>query len=185
MSRVGKKPIEIPKGVEIKQEDDKLKIAGSRGEIIRELHPEIQAIIENGKVVVSLKREYSTAPKKVKALWGLYRALINNAILGVSRGFEKKLEINGVGYKAQLEGEDLSLNIGFSHPVKVKCPEGIKFSIEKNIITVSGLDKDKVGRTAAKIREVRKADPYKAKGIKYEGEKIRRKEGKKAVGAEK
>jgi len=184
MSRVGKKPIKIPQGVEVKQEDGNLIVKGAEGEIVQELHPEIKAVVGNGKVVISLNREYSTAPQKIKALWGLYRNLINNAILGVSQGFEKKLEINGVGYRAQVEGEDLILNVGFSHPVKVKCPEGIKFSVEKNIVTVSGIDKEKVGRVAAKIRKIREADPYKAKGIKYIDEKIRRKEGKKAVGAE-
>ncbi len=184
MSRIGKNPIKIPEKVEVKKERDKLIISGPKGEITRDLHGEIKVEIGDGKIFVSLKREKGKIPKSVKSLWGLYRNLIYNAVLGVSEGFEKKLEINGVGYKAKVEGENLVLNIGFSHPVKMECPEGGEFSVEKNVVIVSGIDKEKVGMIAAKIRDIRKVEPYKGKGIKYVGEKVRRKEGKKAVGTE-
>jgi len=182
MSRIGKQPIQIPEGVEVKKENDVLVFSGKKGEIKKEIPESINVEINNGKIFVSLKEGKIT--RKIKALWGLYRNLYYNAVKGVSEGFQKKLEITGVGYKAKVEGKDLVLNIGFSHPVKIECPEEIEFSAEKNSITVSGIDKEKVGDIAAKIRRIRKADPYKGKGIKYEGEKIRRKEGKKAAGAE-
>ncbi len=181
MSRIGKQPIEISKEVTVKKKNGNLVISGPKGEIIREIHPEIKTEIKDGQIFVSLKRDFTEAPKKIKALWGLYRTLIKNALIGVTEGFEKKLEIKGVGYKAEVKGDDLILNLGFSHPVEIKSSEGIEFSVKRNVITVSGINKEKVGRIAAEIRGVRKADPYKAKGIKYVGEKIRRKEGKKAV----
>ncbi len=181
MSRIGKQPIKIPEKVKVEKENGILKISGPKGEIIRKIHPEIKTEIKDGRIFVSLKRDYNSSPKKIKSLWGLYRTLISNALRGVKEGFEKKLEINGVGYKAQVQGDKLILNVGFSRPVEIETPEEIDFSVERNIITVSGIDKEKVGRVAAKIRGVRKADPYKAKGIKYVGEKIRRKEGKKAA----
>ena len=119
--------------------------------------------------------------RKIKALWGTFRQLIFNMVEGVTNGFEKKLEIVGVGYKASLDKNDLVLEVGFSHPVRIECPEGIKFSVEKNIISVSGIDKELVGKIAAKIREVKPPDPYKGKGIRYLGEVIRQKLDKKAI----
>ena len=183
MSRVGKKPIEIPANVKVEINSQVLKISGPAGELIRKIDPSINIELKDGNILFSpKKKEYS---KKVGAVWGLYRALVANMILGVTKEFEKKLEIEGVGYRAIIEGADLVLNIGFTLPVKIKCPQGIKFSVEKNIITISGIDKEEVGQIVAIIRKVKKAEPYQGKGIKYIGEKIRRKEGKKVVAAKK
>lgn len=179
MSRIGKKPIKIPESVKVEVEDQTVKISGPKGELVQEIRPEIKVEIKEGEILVSLQRESN----KSRAFWGLYRTLIFNKIVGVTEGFEKKLEIQGVGYKASVEGEGLVLNIGFSHPVEIKGPEGITFSVDKNIITVSGIDKEKVGEVAAKIKRVRKVEPYKGKGIRYVGEKVRRKEGKRVVTA--
>ena len=163
-------------------------IKGPKGELSREIRPEIKAEIQGDKIIVSPQIE--TKPKhiksyvlgkKTKALWGLTRALIFNMVKGVAEGYEKKLEIEGLGYKASLEGENLQLYVGFTHPIKIEAPKGIKFSVEKNIITVSGADIEKVSQTAAKIRKVKPPEPYKGKGIKYLGEVVRRKVGKKAV----
>ena len=177
MSRVGKKPIEIPKGVEVKVEGSEVIGKGPKGELSQSFRPEIKVELREEKIFVLPQME----TKKTKALWGLTRALIANLIFGVTEGYEKKLEIQGLGYRASIEGEDLILQIGFTHPVKIKAPGGIKFSVEKNIITVSGIDKELVGQIAAKIRKVRKPEPYKGKGIRYQGEVIRRKAGKKAA----
>jgi len=180
MSRVGKKPIEIPKGVEVKVEGSEVIGKGPKGELSQSFRPEIKVELRGEKIFVLPQME----TKKTKALWGLTRALIANLIFGVTEGYEKKLEIQGIGYRASIEGEDLILQIGFTHPVKIKVPGGIKFSVEKNIITVSGIDKELVGQIAAKIRKVRKPEPYKGKGIRYQGEVIRRKAGKKAATTE-
>jgi len=179
MSRIGKKPIPIPEGVEVKINDNKVIIRGPEGELSKEIRPEIRVEFKEGKIFVLPKSQ----TKKTNAFWGLSRALIFNMIKGVTEGYQKKLEIEGLGYRASLEGTDLILQVGFSHPVKIKPPEGIKFSVEKNIITVSGIDKELVGQVAAKIRKVRPPEPYKGKGIRYLGEIIRRKAGKKAVTA--
>ena len=193
MSRIGKKPIEIPKGVEVKIEDGKVAVKGPKGELSKEIRPEIRVEIKNEKLYVFPKEEIqensvvkkdSGETKRIKAFWGLTRSFLANTINGVVQGYEKKLEIQGLGYKASLEGNDLILNIGFSHPKKIEMPEDIKLSIEKNIITVSGLDKELVGQIAAKIRKVRPPEPYKGKGIRYVGEVVRKKVGKKATTAE-
>ena len=191
MSRIGKKPIEILEGVEVKVEGNKVKVKGPKGELEKEFSPEMRIELKEGKVFVSPQAEtpqenqLATAgrTKKTKALWGLTRALISNLILGVTNGFEKKLEIEGLGYRASTEEEELILQIGFTHPVKIKAPAGIKFLVEKNIITVLGPDKELVGQIAAKVRKVRPPEPYKGKGIRYIGEQIRRKAGKRAVTA--
>ena len=181
MSRIGKKPIEVPSTVKVEIMGQDVKVSGPKGELKISIHRDIKVENNDGKVLVApAKKELS---KKAKAMWGLYRALIFNMIEGVSKGFEKKLEIEGVGYKAAVQGDELVLNVGFVNPVKVKKPEGIAFLVEKNLITVSGFDKEKVGQIAAEIRATKKAEPYKGKGIKYQGEKIRRKEGKKVVAA--
>lgn len=177
MSRVGKKPILIPEGVDVKIEGQKVIVKGPRGELFREVRPEIRVSLENGKILVAPEKE----TKQTKAFWGLTRALLSNMLKGLTEGFEKKLEIKGIGYRANLEGDQLVLNMGFTLPVKIKAPEGIKFLVEKNIITVSGIDKELVGEIAAKIRAVRPPEPYKGKGIRYMGEQIRRKLGKRAV----
>jgi len=177
MSRIGKKPIEIPKGVEVKKEGRSITVKGPKGELSREIREEIKVDIGDDKI--TLLPQVKT--KKTEAFWGLSRSLIFNMVRGVSEGFEKKLEIQGVGYKGKIEQDELVLNLGFSHEIRIKPPEGIKFSVEKNIITVSGIDKEKVGQAAAKIRKIRPPDPYKGKGIRYLGEEIRLKVGKKAA----
>ena len=178
MSRIGKKLIEIPQGVKVEILDKEIVVTGPKGELKQIIHPEIKVEVADGKIFVSPKSELS---KKGRGLWGLYRALISNMVEGVGKGFEKKLEIEGVGFKANVEGDTLVLNLGFTNPVKIKKIEGVNFLVEKNVITVSGVNKERVGHIAALIRKQKKAEPYKGKGIKYQGEKIRRKEGKKVV----
>ena len=179
MSRIGKKPIEIPSGVKAEVTDKEVVVSGPKGELRIVIHPEISMEQKDGKIIVSPKNE--SFSKKGKGLWGLYRALTANMVEGVSKGFEKKLEIEGVGFKAQVENGDLVLSLGFAHPVRVQKIEGVTFVVEKNVVTVSGIEKEKVGFAAALIRKQKKAEPYKGKGIKYQGEVIRRKEGKKVV----
>ncbi|MBI5221509.1 MAG: 50S ribosomal protein L6 [Candidatus Magasanikbacteria bacterium] len=178
MSRIGKKPILIPENVEIKLEDEKIIIKGPKGELQKEFGPDIKIEIKEKEILVTPCKIIS---KKNKAYWGLSRAIIFNMIKGVVDGYEKRLQIEGIGYKARIEGDKLILQLGFSHPVEINQPEGIKFSVEKNIINVSGIDKELVGQIAAKIRSIRPPEPYKGKGIRYEGEVIRRKAGKKVV----
>ena len=177
MSRIGKKPIEIPDGVKVKIEDGKVTIKGPKGELYREIRPEIKAELKEGKIFISPKAK----TKNTKAYWGLTRALLNNMVKGVKEGYEKKLEIRGLGYKANIEGENLVLFVGFTHSVKLKIPEGIKVLVEKNIITISGIDKELVGLIAAKTRKAKPPEPYKGKGIRYLGEQVRRKAGKKVI----
>lgn len=181
MSKIGKKPIKIPKEVEAKIEKNVIFIKGPRGSLSFQIRPEVEVKIEDGQIKVVLKKE----TKLGKALWGTTRSIINNLVEGVTKGFKKQLEIQGIGYKATLEGETLVLDVGFSHPIKVKIPEGIKVSVEKNIITIEGIDKQLVGEFAARIRKIKPPDPYKGKGIRYLGEKIKLKPSKKAIGAAK
>jgi len=178
MSRIGKKSIEVPQGVTIEINDKEVIVKGPKGELRQSIHPEINIEQRDGKILVAAKKELS---KKSRGMWGLYRALVANMVEGVSKGFEKKLEIEGVGFKATLEGDGITLNLGFTNPVKIKKIDGVDFLVEKNVITISGIDKERVGHMAALIRKQKKAEPYKGKGIKYQGEKIRRKEGKKVV----
>ncbi|MCK4453999.1 50S ribosomal protein L6 [Candidatus Parcubacteria bacterium] len=193
MSRIGKKPIEIPDGVEVKIDGQKVIVKGPKGELSKEIRPEIRVEMKNKKLLIFPKKEIQEnsvvkkdlgETKQIKAFWGLTRSFLANMTKGVTQGYEKKLEIQGLGYKASLEGNDLILNIGFSHPKKIETPEGIKLSVEKNIITISGLDKELVGRVAAEIRKVRPPEPYKGKGIRYVDEVVRKKVGKKAATAE-
>ncbi len=177
MSRIGKKPIQIPAGVEIKTEEQKVIAKGPKGELYFSLPQGIKIEIKENKIFVSPVEK----TKKLFVLWGMSRAMLASNIKGVTEGYEKKLEIEGVGYKAQIDGQDLVLYVGFTHSVKIKAPEGTKFSVEKNIITVSGIDKNKVSQIAAKIRDVKEPDAYKGKGIKYAGEFIKKKAGKKVV----
>lgn len=182
MSRIGKKPIEVPQGVKAEITEKQIKVSGPKGELIQVIHPEIKVELKDSKLLVSPKKELS---KRGRGLWGLYRALISNMVEGVSKGFEKKLEIEGVGFKAAVDADGLVLNLGFTNPVKIKKIPGVNFAVEKNVIIVSGPDKERVGHIAALIRIQKKAEPYKGKGIKYQGEKIRRKEGKKVVASSK
>ncbi len=178
MSRIGKKPVLIVPGVEVKELEGRIDVKGPKGQLFLEVPSEIKIEIKDNEISFSLLKE----DKKTKSLWGLMRTLTSNMIEGVTKGFEKKLEINGVGFKARVEGKDLFLDVGYSHPVKVDAREGIEFKVEKNVITVSGIDKELVGQIAAEVRRVKKPEPYKGKGIKYVDEVIRRKLGKKAAG---
>jgi large subunit ribosomal protein L6 len=183
MSRIGKKSIEIPQGVTVTASEKEILVKGPKGELKQAIHPEIKVEVKDSKIFVLPKnKEFS---KKGRGLWGLYRALIANMVHGVSQGFEKKLEIEGVGFKANVEGNTLVLNLGFTNPVKIEKIDGVDFKVEKNVVTVSGASKERVGHMAALIRKQKKAEPYKGKGIKYQGEVIRRKEGKKVVATSK
>ncbi len=177
MSRIGKKPIEIPAGVTVQIAGQRVTVKGPKGELSRDFRPEISLEQKENSILVGLR----VHSKLGRSLWGLTRTLISNMIQGVTQGFEKRLEIEGVGYKAALEGDSLALNVGFSHPTKLKIPEHMTLALEKNVIVVNGIDKENVGQFAAKIRKVRPPEPYKGKGIHYMGEVIRRKLGKKAV----
>lgn len=177
MSRIGKKPIEIPQEVEIGIDGRIIKVKGSRGELSFSVPSDIKVEKSGGKIITREDKKTKQSP----ALFGTTRAIIANMIKGVTQGFERKLELQGIGYRAEIQGKDLALNVGFVNTIKVPAPEGIQFSIEKNIITVSGIDKQKVGNIAAKIRAIRKPEPYKGKGIRYVGEQVRKKAGKKAV----
>lgn len=180
MSRIGKQPIQIPENVDVKIDDGLIVVKGLKGELKQKLHREIIVEIKDKEVLIKLKQT-----KKINnAIWGTFRSLIANMIKGVTDGFEKKLIFEGVGYRANIEGGKLVLNLGHSHPVEVQAPEGIEFKVEKNTIIISGTDKQLVGETAAIIRSKRKPEPYKGKGIRYKDEVIRRKAGKKAVSTE-
>ena len=176
MSRIGRLPIDIPAGVEVKiEEGNKVTVKGPKGTLEKCLPVEMTIKQEDNQVVVTRPNDL----KKMKSLHGLTRSLIANMITGVSEGYEKKLEINGVGYRAQKKGKEITFNLGFSHPVVMTDPEGIETEMDgQNIIIVNGIDKEAVGAMAAEIRELRKPEPYKGKGIKYADEVIRRKVGK-------
>ncbi len=178
MSRIGKKPINLPKGVEVKIEDNIVTVKGPRGVLTQQLPGDIALNISEEEILVTRPSD----AKKHRAYHGLSRALLANMVEGVTNGFEKKLELVGVGYRAQLQGSKLQLNVGFSHPVLIDAPEGIEFEVPAvTRITVKGIDKQLVGNTAAHIRAIRKPEPYKGKGIKYENEVIRRKAGKSGI----
>ena len=188
MSRIGKKTILIPANVEIKINGNEILVKGPKGELFLSLPDVLEVSIKETGAEAEKIRELTTVvknkTKRSPALWGLFRSLIFNMVDGVSNGFEKKLEINGVGYRAAVEGKKLVLNLSLSHPIEIEAPAGIEFKVEKNIIIISGADKQLVGQTAAKIRAQKKPEPYKGKGIKYLDEVIRRKSGKKAASAE-
>ncbi|MFH1002348.1 MAG: 50S ribosomal protein L6 [bacterium] len=175
MSRIGKMPITIPKGVKVELNNNKIKVSGERGALEINIHPDIQVKVEENKIYVSRPSD----DRFHRSLHGLSRSLINNMIEGVFSGFEKTLEIQGVGYRAALDGGKMVIQIGYSHPINVDPPTGIEFEVEKQkIIKVKGIDKQLVGETAAKIRLLRKPEPYKGKGIRYVDEVVRRKIGK-------
>lgn len=179
MSRIGRKIIVIPEGIQIIEQGDVLVVKKDDLELTVPLPSVINIKIENGQASISRAND----TKSARALHGLTRSLLFNAVEGATKGFEKQLEIVGVGYRAALEGTDLNLKIGFSHEVKVSPPDGIIFEVKKNIISIKGADKQLVGQTAAKIRSLKKPEPYKGKGIKYVGEKIIRKVGKAVKGS--
>lgn len=175
MSRIGRKPITIPGGVDVKIADGVVTVKGPKGTLNTEYNEDIVVQTENGEILVTRPSD----KKEHRALHGLTRALVNNMVVGVTEGFKKNLEINGVGYRAQKQGKKLVLSLGYSHPVEIEEPQGIIIDVPaQNRITVSGIDKQLVGEIAAQIRKKRKPDVYKGKGIKYDYETIRRKEGK-------
>ncbi len=174
MSRVGKQPIQIPSGVTVAVDGSEITVNGSKGSLKQSTMPGITVKQEGDQLVVTRSND---EPRN-RARHGLMRALLSNMVDGVSQGFSKKLEINGVGYRVALAGSDLKMNLGFSHDVIYKLPEGVTATVEQNMITVSGISRQQVGQAAAEIRALRKPEPYKGKGIKYEGERLIRKSGK-------
>jgi len=176
MSRIGKMPIAIPAGVTVDvAENNKVTVKGPKGTLERVMAPEMEIKVEGAEVTVSRPNDL----KRNKSLHGLTRTLLNNMVVGVTDGYEKKLEVNGVGYRAAKQGKKLVLNLGYSHPVEMEDPEGVETVVEgQNVIFVRGIDKEKIGQYAAEIRDKRRPEPYKGKGIKYADETIRRKAGK-------
>lgn len=175
MSRIGRMPVAIPAGVTVEiAEGNVVTVKGSKGTLVRELPKEMDIKMEDGHVIVTRPNDL----KKMKSLHGLTRTLIHNMVVGVSEGYTKTLEVNGVGYKAAKQGKKLVLSLGYSHPVEMEDPEGLETTVDGNKIIVKGISKEKVGQYAAEIREKRKPEPYKGKGIKYDDEVIRRKVGK-------
>jgi large subunit ribosomal protein L6 len=176
MSRVGKKPVAIPSGVTASVEGQVVKVKGPKGALSLVLHDDVTAKVEDGGIKVDPRAE----TKRARAMWGTYRSLLDNVMTGVTKGFERRLEISGVGYRAALQGKNLQVQLGYSHDIVYPIPEGITIAVPKPTeIVVSGIDGQKVGHVAAEIRAFRKPEPYKGKGVKYAGEQIFRKEGKK------
>ena len=175
MSRIGKRPIPVISGVTVEIDGQTVRVKGPKGELSRTVHPEMQLKLEEGQVVVGRPSDET----RHKALHGLTRTLIANMVEGVAKGYQKVLEIQGVGYKAEVKKDGLNVIVGYSHPVAYKAPEGITFAVENNtIVKISGPNKELVGQVAAEIRQIRKPEPYKGKGIRYQGERVRRKAGK-------
>ena len=176
MSRIGNQPIPVPSGVSVKIDNQHVSVKGSKGELELDVLENIEVVLEDG--VISLKNRVES--RKINAFRGLTRSLINNMIVGVDKGFQKNLLIEGVGYKASTSGNELTLNVGYSNPVSFTIPKGVNAAVDGNKITLEAIDKDLLGLTAAKIRQIRKPEPYKGKGIKFVGEVLRRKAGKAA-----
>ncbi|MFN3188056.1 MAG: 50S ribosomal protein L6 [Candidatus Paceibacteria bacterium] len=176
MSRLGKIPVTIPAGVEVALAEGVLTVKGPKGTLIRDVRPDVEITIEGGEVKLA-----PGTTDLAKALWGTYAAHVRNMVKGVTEGFTRILDIEGVGYRAEVKGNDLVLSVGYSHPVPIAIPEGITAVVEKSAITLTGSDKDNLGQFAANVRKVRKPEPYKGKGIRYRDEFIIRKQGKKAV----
>jgi len=177
MSRIGKQPIAVPQGVEVAVEQSRVTVKGPRGQLEQSFHPDMRIVLDDG----TLRVERPDDERDHRSLHGLTRTLIANMVEGVTNGFEKRLEIVGVGYRAALKGSDLELAVGYSHPVTFRAPNGIQFEVPAaNRVVVRGIDKQLVGEVAAEIRKVRKPEPYKGKGIRYEGEYVRKKAGKAA-----
>lgn len=176
MSRLGKKSIIIPSGTDVAVLNDTITVKGKGGTLHKSIHPSVAISVVDGAVSITP----ATSTRLARALWGTYAAHVHNMLSGVNQPFIKKLEVQGIGYKADLSGRTITLSVGFSHPVKITVPEGLSAVVEKNVITISGADRDVVGQFAATVRAVKKPEPYKGKGIRYEGEVVRHKEGKKA-----
>ncbi len=177
MSRIGKQPIFIPEGVNVEIDGSSVVVKGPKGTMKRVLHSAVILGKKEGVLHVTVKNPNSNTHR---ALWGLSQRLVLNMVHGVTQGFEKQLELNGIGFRASLSDRTLTLNVGFSHPVEFLLPSGVDVKVEKNVITINGIDKEMVGETAARIRRIRKPEPYKGKGICYLGEVIRKKAGKAA-----
>lgn len=177
MSRIGKQPIQINEAVNVTLEGQTLNVKGPKGELSHVMHKAVKAEINDGVIQVSPKK----GARDGDSYQGLTRTLIANMVKGVTDGFEKKLEFHGVGYRASVQGAELTMSLGFSHPVIYTAPEGIEIKVEKNVITISGIDKQKVGQVASEIRDIKKPEPYKGKGIRYVDERVRRKAGKTAA----
>jgi large subunit ribosomal protein L6 len=176
MSRIGKKPIAVPTGVTVTLQGQNLKVKGPKGELSFDIIEDVEVIHEGSELLVKPKSD----TKRAKSMWGMCRTQISNMVEGVTKGFEKSLELNGVGYRASMKGSVLVLQLGYSHDIDYPAPDGIKIDAPKQTeIKIMGIDKQKVGQVAAEIRRYRSPEPYKGKGVKYAGEKIRRKEGKK------
>ena len=178
MSRLGKLPIKLPTGVQATIKDKEIFLKGPKGEITTKINPLIEVKVENDEIIIT---PYDKKAKNASAIWGLVWSLVRNAVVGVSVGFTKKLEINGVGYRAAAVPGKLNMSLGFSHPIEFKLPAGITAAVEGNVISISGVNKETVGEVAAQIRKIRKPEPYKGKGVKYIDEIIRRKAGKAAT----
>ncbi len=177
MSRIGRLPITITKGVEVKHDDGTINVKGPKGELALTVHPDMSVVVDDGEIRVERPSDH----KDHRALHGLTRSLINNMVVGVTDGFSKTLEIIGVGYRAEVKGKGITLNLGFSHPIEYVAAEGVKLECpNQTTVVVSGSDKQKVGQAAAEIRSFRPPEPYKGKGIRYQGEHVRRKAGKTA-----
>lgn len=174
MSRIGKQPIDIPSSVTVTIDEDHIMVNGPKGSLTQFTMPGIEVSSMNGQIIVGRHDD----ERQIRSKHGLMRSLISNMVLGVSQGFSRKLEINGVGYRVLQQGTDLKFNLGFSHDVVYKVPAGVQVNVEQNIITISGISKQQVGQVAAEIRALKKPEPYKGKGIKYENERIIRKSGK-------
>ena len=174
MSRVGKKPVEIPEKVKIEYKDRVLTVKGEKGTLASTVNPSIDLDIKGKLIVVTMEKE----TRSNMALQGMTRSIVANMITGVVKGFERSLEINGIGYRAEVKGNTIVFNLGYSHPIKFELPKGISASVEKSIVKISGIDNQLLGQTAATIRKLRPPEPYKGKGIKYVEERIRRKAGK-------
>jgi large subunit ribosomal protein L6 len=175
VSRIGKKPVPVPKDITVEVKGNTVSIKGPKGELSRTLHPAMSVKVENGMIVVDRPNDEDRS----KALHGLSRTLIANMVEGVAKGYEKTLEIQGVGYKAEATAKGLTLNLGFSHQVTYPAPSGIKFTVDNNtVVKVAGPSKELVGQVAAELRSIRRPEPYKGKGIRYQGERVRRKAGK-------
>jgi len=179
MSRTGKKLITIPAGTEVSVSDSEIVVKGKGGTLKRVMHGEVSVTVDGKSISVTPVSQSRLA----RALWGTYAAHVRNMIQGVSQPFIKKLQVEGIGFRAELSGKTLSFMIGFSHPVKVAIPEGLSVAVDKNIITISGADREQVGQFAASVRMLKKPEPYKGKGIRYEGEVVRKKQGKKVTSA--
>jgi len=177
MSRLGKNAIEIPDKTAVTVSDGVLRVAGPLGELVKPIHSQVTVVVEGNTVQVSPVNN----SKLSRSLWGTYASHVINMIAGVNKKYEKQLELQGVGYKVELAGTQLKLSVGFSHPVLIDIPDGVEVAVEKNLMKIAGIDKEAVGQFAANVRAIKKPEPYKGKGIRYVGEYVRQKQGKKAV----